>query len=115
MTPKNQTVFRDLLRHVADCRATEQNWTLLQTRAASALSKEENLAFDAAKFIVATNDVRNRINHEKLAFFSPVIKIEQCDDGLQFSDENALDEECVNDAGSNIYAVGAEVVLSVSH
>jgi ATP-dependent DNA helicase PIF1 len=114
VTPKTQTVFRDLLRRVADCRATEEDWTLLQTRAASALSKEENLAFDAAKFIVATNDVRNRINHEKLALFSPVMKIEQCDDGLQFSDENALDEERVDDAGSNIYAVGAEVMLTVN-
>jgi ATP-dependent DNA helicase PIF1 len=103
-----------LLQRAADCTPTEQDWALLQTRASTALSKEENASFDAAKYIVATNDARNRINHEKMGLFSPVMKIEQCDDGLHISDEQALDGERVDDTLSDIYAIGAEVMLTVN-
>ena len=42
------------------------------------------------------------------------MKIEQCDDGLTLADDELLDGERVNDSGLNLYAVGAEVMLTVN-
>ena len=42
------------------------------------------------------------------------MKIEQCDDGLTLADDELLDGERVDDSGLNLYAVGAEVMLTVN-
>lgn len=83
-------------------------------RTASNLTSQENAAFDNAKFIVATNDARNRINIEKIANFSPIMKVDQCDDGLHLQDDQMLDGERIDDNNLNIYAIGAQVMLTVN-
>jgi hypothetical protein len=103
-----------VLGRVADCAPCQEDWSWLQTRIASNLTPAENTAFDRSKFIVATNDARNRINSDRLASFTPIMKIEQCDDGLSLVDDQLLDGERVDDSGLNVYAVGAEVMLTVN-
>ena len=78
------------------------------------LTPAENAVFDSSTFIVATNDRRNRINCERLATFTPIMKIEQSDDSLTLADDQLLDGERVDDSGLNLYAVGAEVMLTVN-
>lgn len=39
---------------------------------------EENEHF-SSKYVVATNDLRKHFNYERLASFSPVLKVNDCD------------------------------------
>jgi hypothetical protein len=109
-----QRRFRLLLCRVADCNGTSEDWTWLQARRASRLSPAENALFDASKYIVSTNDTRNRINYEKLSALSPVMRITQSKEGVCIVDEDDLDGERVQGDGMQIYAVGAEVMLTAN-
>ena len=112
---ETQKQFRLVLRRVADCNGTDDDWKWLQTRRASRLSPMENAAFDASKYIVSTNDTRSRINYEKLSMLSPVMRITESNGGVCFLDEDDVDgdigERSESD-GLRMYAVGAEVMLT---
>jgi ATP-dependent DNA helicase PIF1 len=110
----NQIHFRHLLRRVANSEASEDDWRWLQTRRPCCLSPCDNDAFDASKFIVSTNDLRKEINYDKLAFLSPVLRIDDCDDGVQNSTEDDLDGERLERDDCSLYAIGAEVMLTAN-
>ena len=42
------------------------------------------------------------------------MKVEQCDDGLRLQDDQLLDGERLEESSLNIYAVGAQVMLTVN-
>lgn len=111
---QSQIKFRNLLTRVANCEASEDDWRLLQTRRPSCLSKEDNNSFDVSKFIVSTNDARHQINHDKLSKFSPVIKITDCDGDVTNIDDDSMEAEHVNPKNPQLYAVGAEVMLTAN-
>jgi len=111
---ETQKRFRLLLGRVADCDGTSEDWTWLQSRRASCLSAADNTLFDASKYIVATNDMRNHINYEKLSALSPVMRITPSKEGVCIFDEDDLDGERVESDGQQLYAVGAEVMLTAN-
>lgn len=39
----------------------------------------QHIRFDSSKYVVATNDLRKWLDYERLASFSPVIRIDDCD------------------------------------
>ena len=106
-----------MLHRVANCEATEEDWAWLQTRHPSCLSLDDNADFNTHKYIVATNDLRKRINYEKLSYFSPVIRIKECEadvrsmrsDGPSGDD---FDGERLDHDNTQLFAVGAEVMLT---
>jgi hypothetical protein len=81
-----QVQFRDLLGRVADCIATEEDWKWLQNRRGCCLTPRENDVFDGSKYIVATNKVQHKINHEKLSQLAPEMVIPQYDDAVELTD-----------------------------
>jgi ATP-dependent exoDNAse (exonuclease V) alpha subunit len=109
---ETQKRFRLLLRRVANCDATDEDWAWLQTRRASHLSPRENAIFDKNKYIVSTNDMRSRINCEKLSMLSPIMQITQTKDGMCVLDEDEVDGERIESDGVQMYAIGAEVMLT---
>jgi hypothetical protein len=95
----------------------EEYWAWLQTRRPSCLSPDKNAKFNASKYIVATNDLRKRINYETLSSFSPVIRIEDCDADLQSTQSNGplggdFDNERLDHDDTQLFTVGAEVMLT---
>ena len=107
-----QIRFRELLARVANCEAAESDWSWLQTRNPICLSPEENKAFDDCIHVVATNEVRNSINREKLSQLSPVIKIDDCDEELAYFEEDGNEGEIYGSLNSQLFAIGAEVMLT---
>ena len=114
---ETQIQFRCLLRRVANCEATEEDWAWLQTRCPSCLSPDDNAKFNVGKYIVATNDLRKRINYEALSSFSPVIRIEDCDADVRCTRSGGpsgddFDSERLDHDDTQLFAVGAEVMLT---
>ena len=107
-----QIRFRELLARVANCDATEADWKFLQSRRSSCLSSEENKIFDNNIHIVATNEARHNINRNKLSGLSPVMKIDSCDDNLMFVEDDSNEFERYTNIDSQLFAVGAEVMLT---
>jgi ATP-dependent DNA helicase PIF1 len=105
-----QTRFRSLLGRVSNCKATEDDWLWLQTRRPTCLSPEDNTLFDDGKYIVATNDLRKRINYERLSSFCPVLKIDECDADVRACDGDS--GESLDHDDTQLFAVGAEVMLT---
>lgn len=106
-----QCRFRDVLKHIANSDATEDDWNWLQTRRACCLNDLENKTFDNGKYIVANNNIRSKINHDKLSGFSPIMNIEHCADGVRLINDRVLDGEHMDDENSAVFAVGADVIL----
>jgi hypothetical protein len=109
-----QTRFRSILERVADCAAEREDWDCLQTRRGCCLGEDENVVFDNSMYIVSTNAVRDKINYDKLAALSPIMKIEHSDEGVHFSNDDALNGECLQAGDLNVFAIGARVILSTN-
>jgi len=109
-----QIQFRSLLTHVANCEAHEDDWLWLQTRRACCLSSEENASFDDSKYIVSTNQLRNQINYDKLASFSPILKVDNNNNSLPQSTEIELDGDCLELNDTPLYAIGVQVMLTAN-
>lgn len=109
-----QTRFRAVLARVANCDACNADWAWLQTRRPSNLSPAENDAFDNAKHVVSTNRTRDDFNNKRLATLGPVMRIEKSDDDLHEYHADVLDEDSLGHTGPQLYAVGAEVMLTVN-
>ena len=107
-----QIRFRELLARVANCEATESDWSWLQSRNPVCLSPEENEAFDDCIHVVATNEARNCINREKLSKLSPIIKIDDCDEDLAYFEEDGNEGEIYGSLDSQLFAIGAEVMVT---
>ena len=112
---ESQIRFRHLLRRVANSEATEDDWAWLKTRRPSRLSRDDNADFDAGRYIVSTNDLRKRLNYERLSSFSPVIRIDECDAGMQNCPAASGDDfsaERPDHDDTQLFAIGAEVMLT---
>ena len=107
-----QIRFRELLSRVADCVATEDDWSWLQKRRACCLDASENALFDSGKYIVATNVIRRKINYENVSKLSPVMRIQEYDNAVELTDVQVLDGERVEKNDLQLYGVGAEVMLT---
>ena len=77
----------------SNCQVTEDDWRWLQTRRSTCLSAEENGRFDISKYVVATNDLRKRLNYEWFASFSPVFDVHACCGDDSNDDERADDDD----------------------
>jgi ATP-dependent DNA helicase PIF1 len=106
-----QCRFRQVLKHIANSDATEDDWNWLQSRRACCLNDIENKSFDDCKYIVANNKIRSKINYDKLSRFSPIMKIEHSADGVRLIGDHMLDGERMDDENSTVFAVGADVIL----
>ena len=113
-TDATQVHFRELLARVANCQALEEDWLWLQTRRPSTLSHAENTTFDSNKHIVSTNLTRNRINSARLSHLSPVMKIVNDDNYLHDISADNMNEDCLDHLGPQLFAVGAEVMLTAN-
>ena len=111
---QTQIRFRQLLGRVADCRADEGDWIWLQTRRSCSLSPAENGVFDVNRHIVSTNKARNEINKTRLRELAPIMNIAQFDDGLHDVSADNVDEDCITQGGPQLYAIGAEVMLTAN-
>jgi ATP-dependent DNA helicase PIF1 len=111
---ETQIRFRQLLSRVADCRAHEDDWVWLQTRHSTSLPSKDNATFDTKKHIVSTNNARNTINKKRLGELAPIINIAGYDDGLHDISEDNVDEDAVTQGGPQLYAIGAEVMLTAN-
>ena len=109
-----QIRFRQLLARVANCQALEEDWIWLQTRRPSSLSPLDNASFDSCRHIVSTNKVRNEINSRRLSHFSPIMSIAADDDDLHDVAADNANEECLDHIGAQLFAVGAEVMLTAN-
>ena len=113
-TDRTQTRFRELLARVANCQALQDDWLWLQTRRPSTLSAGENAAFDVNKHIVSTNKTRNEINSERLSHFAPIMNVVNDDANLYDVAVDNANEDCLDHVGRQLYAVGAEVMLTAN-
>ena len=113
-TDAMQARFRSVLERVADCAPERDDWNWLQTRRGCCLDENENRLFDDGMYIVSTNAVREKINYDKLAALSPVMKIEHSEEGVHFFTDDALNGECLQAGDLNVFAVGARVILSTN-
>ena len=111
---EQQLRFRHLLRRLADCKADLEDWRWLQTRRACCLSTAENLAFDNSTYVISTNKTRDQINYDKLSAFAPIMNIDAGDENLRNTDERVLDSERLEDNGWQLFAVGAQVMLTAN-
>ena len=109
-----QTHFRDVLARVANCEARESDWQWLQSRTPHCLTAAENFMFDNSKYIVSTNSVRNKINREKMTKLSAVMKIDDGDETVTCFDDCMLDGEGHDTNDLQLFAIGAEVMLTVN-
>jgi ATP-dependent DNA helicase PIF1 len=107
-----QKQFCLLLSREADCNRIKKDWMWLQTHHSSCLSPGENAAFDASKYIVSTNEMRSHINYKKLSMLSPIMQITENNGGVCFLDEDDVDGKQIEGDGLQMYAVGAEVMLT---
>ena len=114
-TDATQVRFRELLGRVANCDAQADDWTWLQTRRPSSLTSADNASFDTHKHIVATNNVRSDLNKRKLAKLSPIMVVAPSDDSARTIDPNEYnDDDSTTDDGPQLYAIGAEVMLTAN-
>ena len=111
---ETQIRFRGLLRRLANCTADIEDWRWLQTRRGCCLSTAENNAFDSSRYIVSTNKTRDQINYDKLSAFAPIMSVDAGDDNLRKIDEHVLDGERLDDNGWQLFAVGAQVMLTAN-
>ena len=112
---ESQIRFCHLLRRVANSKATEDDWAWLKTRCPSCLSRDDNANFDAGRYIVSTNDLRKHLNYERLSSFSPVIRIDKCNAGMQNCPAASGDDfnaEWPDHDDTQLFAIGAEVMLT---
>jgi ATP-dependent exoDNAse (exonuclease V) alpha subunit len=109
-----QTRFRQLLSRLANCEATESDWQWLQTRRSVNLSASENALFDDSKFIVLTDDARNVLNRHKLAMFSPVMKVDECEEDPDSYNKEYADGKRCDSNDLQLFAVGADVMLMMN-
>jgi len=111
---QTQVHFCQVLTRVANCEADEADWIWLQSRRPSCLSAEENSIFNLDRHIVATNDVCNHINHDKLVAFAPVLCIDNNDNDLWEVHADNFDDDLAPHSGAQLYAVGAQVMLTAN-
>ena len=69
--------FTPSLGRLSNCQATEDDWRGRRP-AVPRVSAEENGRLDTSKYVVATNDLRKRLDYERPASFSPVLDIHAC-------------------------------------
>ena len=111
---RTQIRFRELLAHVADCRADENDWIWLQSRRSCSLTPAENATFDVNRHIVSTNKARNEINKKRLSDLAPIMNIADYDDGLHDISADNVEGDCLTQGGPQLYAIGAEVMLTAN-
>ena len=85
--------FTPSLGRPSNCQATEDDWRWSQTRSPSCLPAEENGRLDTSTYVVVTNDLRKRLNYERLASFSPVLDVHACGGDNSNDDERANDDD----------------------
>jgi ATP-dependent DNA helicase PIF1 len=108
-----QSRFRSLLSRLSLCQASDGDWTWLMSRRPACLSPEENSLFDSSKYVVSKNHLRKRLNYDRIASFTPVLKIDEGDVDIQPADaDDYNDAEGADHDDSKLFAVGAEVMLT---
>lgn len=60
------------------------------------------------------NAVRDKINYDKLAVLSPIMKIKHSDEGVHFLNDDMLNSECLQVGDLNVFMVGTLVILSTN-
>lgn len=109
----SQTRFRSLLKRLSLCEATEDDWSWLMTCRPSCLTPDENQLFDSSKYVVSTNHLRKRLNYDRLASFTPILKIDEGDaDVLPADIDDNDDGERADHDDTKLFAVGADVMLT---
>jgi ATP-dependent DNA helicase PIF1 len=109
-----QIRFRAVLARVANCEPTLEDWKWLQTRTSTFLTAVENGHFENCRHVVATNDVRNRINRQKLSTFSPIIKIDDGDENSADVEHDKLEGNFYDTTDPHLFAIGADVMLTTN-
>lgn len=109
-----QVRFRQVLGHIADCRAFEEDWIWLQSRRSCSLSPSENAIFNTNRHIVSTNKARKLINNKHLEELAPIMNIAGFDDGLHDISTDNIDDDSLNQIGPQLFAIGAEVMLTAN-
>ena len=121
-TDTTQVRFHELLRRVAHCHADEHDWQWLQSHRPSSLTSAENAMFNGHKHIVATDEVCAKLNKRQLAKLLPIMSVPPSGDGARnidpndYNDDDSFtnDDDSFTNNGPQLYAIGAEVMLTAN-